>query len=240
MNNTIHLLKNHRTTRHFVKGKTMSHEHLQNILEASIQAPTYMNGQHFSIIVVENQQTKEQLVEWTPRNPHIASSSVFLLFCMDFSHLQVASDYRQASFDVEDNPDVLMIGTVDVALAMQNAIIAAESLGYGTVCVGGVRHIANHIIKQFKLPKYVYPICGLSIGEIDTTQEVERVKPRLPKVFKETYTQPVKLEDVQGYDKTMRLFAEKRETKEWSQKFADFYEKRPNPKTTDWLKEQGF
>lgn len=239
MNQIIELLKNHRTTRHFVKGKTMSTCHLQHILEASIQAPTYMNGQHFSIIVIENQGTKEQIVEWTPRNPHIADSSIFLLFCMDFSHVALASQYHHMHFDIENNPDVLMIGTVDVALAMQNAIVAAESLGYGTVCVGGVRHIADQLIKQCRLPKYVYPICGLSIGEVDCTQEVERVKPRLPKIFHEHY-EAINQTDIENYDEVMITFAEARETKSWSKKFADFYQHRPNAKTTDWLKEQGF
>lgn len=239
MNETIRVLTNHRTTRTMVKGHQMPSEHLDMILKSSMQSPTWMNGQHYSIIVVSDQSIKEKLVALSPRNPHVETSSVFLLYCLDMSHLAVASEYRQQVFNIQDNVEVLLTATTDTAIAMQSAVMASESLGYGTVCVGGIRQVADQLIELFELPQYVYPLCGVSIGKVDTMQPIERVKPRFPKVFENVY-RPIQVSDVQHYDYVMSEFADARETKEWSQKFADYYKQNPNENTQRWMKEQGF
>ena len=70
-----------------------------------------------------------------------------------------------------------VIATVDVALAAQNAVVAAESLGYGICYIGAVRNDPQTVSDLLELPEDVYPVFGLCIGVPDQDPEV---KPRLP------------------------------------------------------------
>lgn len=94
MNEVLKQLNAHRTYRDFAPDYELSDTELQKILDAARQAPTYMNGQFYSIIVVKDQKKREKLVEWGPGNPHMLHSSVFLLFVADLKRTeQVSRDY---------------------------------------------------------------------------------------------------------------------------------------------------
>lgn len=241
MNEIIKVLQEHRSNRNFVQGYKLPKQDLESILTCAKQAPSWMNGQHYNIIVVDDQIIKDKLFELTPRNPHIKTSSVFLIFCIDLTRQSLASQKHNKNFDIVDNIDILINATTDVSLAMQNAAIAAESLGYGTVFCGGVRVIAEEIIEMLNIPKYSFPICGLSIGKLDEKLTTERVKPRFKNEVNVGYNAyPIAtLEHIEEYNETLEIFAEARETKIWSQKFADVYEK-SSDKTKNILKKQGF
>ena len=187
MNEVIKTMLNHRTTRSFVKGKELPKEHLEQIIASSKQGSSWMNGQHYSIIVTTG-ETKQQIADLirdkAPGNAaHIENSAAFLLYCLDYTNIKLAFDIEGGEFDISNQYEPLIIGTLDVGIAMQNAALAAESLGYGIVYCGGVRGFGDKISE---FPK----------------SNVE--------VLKE-------------YRQTMVDFAEARETKTWTKKFADFY-----------------
>jgi FMN reductase (NADPH) len=69
------------------------------------------------------------------------------------------------------------VGAVDAALAAQNAVIAAESLGLGTVYIGGIRSNIEAVSELLKLPDYVIPVVGLVVGY---REQDSSIKPRLP------------------------------------------------------------
>ena len=81
---------------------------------------------------------------------------------------------------------------MDAALAGQNTLLAAESLGYGGVIIGLVRYKSEEVAELFNLPDYTYPVFGIALGVPDQQHDV---KPRLPLnqvVFEEEYQeQPV-------------------------------------------------
>ena len=58
------------------------------------------------------------------------------------------------------------MGAHDVGIAMENAVVAAESMGLGTCCIGGIRQASLSFVKELNLPKYVFPVvrimCWLS------------------------------------------------------------------------------
>lgn len=241
MNETITVLQNHASHRHYVKGHQLPQEELTAILQAAQQAPSWQNGQHYSIVVVDDQNIKETFYQSSSRNPQIESCSIFLVFCLDFSTHKLAAQKHGVTFDVSNDPETLIIATMDTALAMQNAIVAAESLGYGTVAIGGVRQMPEVVIETLKLPKYVVPVCGLCIGVVDSTKEVERVKPRFSKDTKIHYNvyKPVTMQSIDAYEVRLAEFAESREIMSWSEKFANNYSKPVNEKTKVILKQQG-
>lgn len=237
MNETIELLKNHRTFREFDSDYAISEKDLQTILDAARQAPSWMNGQFYSIIVLTDKRLKEQLVNWNLGNPHILNSSVFLLFIGDLHRTQLVSQKYQTDYFIDQSIEPILIATTDAALALENAVLATESLGLGSVVVGSIRKNAKEISELLGLPKHTFPLFGLSIGK--PTVEM-KVKPRLPEQavvhFNKYNAYPYTL--IEQYDQVMRIFGEERETKEWSQKFSDYFSQEPILVTDQFLKLQ--
>ena len=229
MNEVIKTMLDHRTTRSFVKGKELPKEHLEQIIASSKQGSSWMNGQHYSIIVTTG-ETKQQIADLirdkAPGNAaHIENSAAFLLYCLDYTNIKLAFDIEGGEFDISNQYEPLIIGTLDVGIAMQNAALAAESLGYGIVYCGGVRGFGDKISELLNIPENALFLCGLSIGVKDEELSTEKVKPRLPDAANVGYNEFPKsnVEVLKEYRQTMVDFAEARETKTWTKKFADFY-----------------
>lgn len=226
MNETIQLLKNRRTYRNFDQKYQLSDLDLQQILDAARQAPSWMNGQFYSVIVIKDEAIRKQLIEWNPTNPHILESSVFLLFLGDLQRTKMVSEIYQKPYLVDESIESIIMATTDAALALENAVIAVDSLGLGSVVVGSIRKFSKEISELLELPDYTLPLFGLSIGKPIVEM---RVKPRLPEATIVHYDkyQPYSYELIEAYDKTMERFAEAREAKLWSQKFADYFATKP-------------
>jgi FMN reductase [NAD(P)H] len=238
MNETIHLLKERRSYREFDPEYKLPKEELQAILDASRQAPSWMNGQFYSIIVIQDQAIREQLVSWNPGNPHMLKSSVFLLFVGDLYRTKLVSEAHKSDYLINESIESVLLATTDAALALENAVIAADSLGLGSVVVGSVRKNGKEISKLLELPENTFPLFGLSIGKPIVEM---RVKPRLPEalvVHYDRYQRPA-YTMIEQYNETMERFGEARETKRWSQKFADYFAAKPVLVTDQLLKLQG-
>lgn len=248
MNKVIETMMNHRTRRSFVKGNELPKEHLDQIIECSKQASSWMNGQHYSIIATTGeakQKIADLIREQAPGNAaHIESSAAFLIYCLDYSNIKLSFDIEGGEFDISNQYEPLLIGSMDVGIAMQNAALAAESLGYGIVFCGGVRGFAKGISELLNIPENALFLCGLSIGVIDEEKSTEKVKPRLPHEANVGYNEfPKSNEEVlKAYRQTMIDFAEARETKTWTKKFADFYAKPSGIEavTKELLEKNGF
>lgn len=115
--------------------------------------------------------------------------------------------------------DNLLITSVDAALAAQNTLLAAESLGYGGVIIGMLRYCSEEVAELFRLPDYTYPVFGIALG---VPNQQHAVKPRLPLeqvVFEEVY-QEQDLSVVTTYDKVQADYAGARATDSWSERLA--------------------
>lgn len=129
MNKVIETMMNHRTRRSFVKGNELPKEHLEQIIACSKQGSSWMNGQHYSIIVATG-DTKQKIADLikdkAPGNAaHIESSAAFLVYCIDFSNIKLSFDIEGGDFDISNQYEPLLIGSLDVGIAMQNATLAA-------------------------------------------------------------------------------------------------------------------
>lgn len=238
MNKTIEILKNRRSYRDFDENHILSKEELQAILDAARQAPSWMNGQFYSIIVIQDKKLREQLVKWNPGNPHMLKSSVFLLFIGDLHRTKMVSTDHESSYVIDQSIEPVILATTDAALALENAVIAAESLALGSVVVGSIRKHGKEISQLLDLPDYTFPLFGLSIGKPIVEMNV---KPRLPEstvVHYDKY-QPYAYTLIEQYNQIMETFGEARETKRWSQKFADFFAAQPTMITDQLLKSKG-
>ncbi|NRF91929.1 nitroreductase family protein [Paenibacillus frigoriresistens] len=203
MNQTLEVLTTHESVRGFQK-KPLPEGALKAILTAARSAPTSSNLQAYSIIVVTNEERKNRLAVLSGNQGFIKEAPVFLVFCADIYRLKYVT-MRQGYQFAADTLEMFLLAAVDAALALQNALVAADSLGLVTVPVGSVRNDPNGMAEELGLPDGVFAIAGLSIGF--EREGVRRgVKPRLPEqitVSHEQYSTTFLEEGLAEYDRVM-------------------------------------
>jgi len=240
MNQVIETLKQHRSYRKY-ENKPVPKEMVEAILDSAQAAPSWANGQQVTVILVEDTARKERLAELCGNQQHIKEAPIFLVFCMDFYRTELAANLENTAFGAADQSDLLLVGATDAGIALANAITAAESLGLGTVPIGGIRRNAPEVVEYLQLPKYVLPISGLSIG---FPAEDPGVKPRLPKesyVHKETYNSD-QIGSLKEYNDIFKQYLQERgsEQANWTNRVANFYKQPYYPSLGPLLKKQGF
>ncbi|WP_066052177.1 NADPH-dependent oxidoreductase [Robertmurraya korlensis] len=247
MNETIDLLKNHRSVREFDKGKDVSESEVATIIEAAMAAPNWINGQQVSIIEVRNPKKKAALAEAAGNQRWIDEAPVFLVFCLDFYRAKLAAEKNGSQLQVVDDIEAVIVGSTDVGIALGSAVIAAESMGLGTVPIGGVRRNLQTIVDLLDLPEYVFPVSGLVIGHPGTIPDQ---KPRLPLKAthqQEEYNAKIQREAIDEYDQTISNYMAERtngqDSSNWSSKVARFYDtgfEQYAKNSSPILKKQGF
>ena len=217
MTETIQLMKAHTSVRRF-QEQEIPQADLDEILTAGQMASSWKNFQSYSVILVRSQEKKDALYELVPQEA-IRQSAAFLLFVGDLNRAEKGASLHTDTFQPQ-GVEALLITSVDAALAGQNTLLAAESLGYGGVIIGLVRYKSEEVAELFNLPDYTYPVFGIALG---VPNQQHDVKPRLPLsqvVFEEEYQeQPV--EAILDYDQVQEDYAGARATTSWSQRLAE-------------------
>lgn len=165
----------HKSIRKFT-GKDIDDATLEKILKASCHAPTGGNLQNYSIIVTRDSERKNVLSDIHYQSHMVQSAPVVLTFCGDLSRISKWCELKGENVDFF-NEWGMYLATADTWLAVQNAILAAESLGLGGCVLGSTFHRSLALIDFFNLPKGVVPIATLPMGYPD---EDPTSKPRLP------------------------------------------------------------
>jgi FMN reductase [NAD(P)H] len=229
MNETIQLLKNHRSVREFHLDKDVSESEAKTIVESAMAAPNWVNGQQVTVIEVRDKERKSKLAEAAGNQVWIKEAPLFFVFCLDFYRAKLAAEKNEVEFHVVDDIEALLIGSTDVGIALANASAAAESMGLGIVPIGGVRRNPDAFIEILGLPKYVFPISGLVVGH---PRAIPEQKPRLPLEavhHKEKYIMDRQQLLMDQYDETMSAYMSERtngeKTSNWSENIASFYDK---------------
>jgi nitroreductase len=202
-NETLDVLMSHESVRGFQK-KPLPEGMLKAIITAARSAPTSSNLQAYSIVIVTDEERKDRLAALSGNQGFIREAPVFLVFCADVCRLKYVTK-RQGYRFAADTLEMFLLASVDAALALQNALVAAESMGLVTVPVGSVRNDPAGVAEELGLPDGVFALAGLSVGY--GREEVRRgVKPRLPErvtVHKERYSTAHLEEDLNEYDRVM-------------------------------------
>ena len=105
---------------------------------------------------------------------------------------------------------MFVTAVIDATLAAQNATTAAESLGLGTVYIGGIRNQPEQVAKTLQLPPHLFAVFGLCVGYPDLAK-LAAVKPRLPQaavLHRETYNLAGQDAAITEYNEVMQQFYE--------------------------------
>lgn len=202
-NQTIQVLTKHESVRGFTE-QPLPNGALQAILTAARSAPTSSNLQAYSIIAVRDADRKNRLAALSGNQRFIREAPAFLIFCADIFRLKYVTERQGYQFQA-DSLEMFLLASVDTALALQNSLIAAESLGLATVPVGSIRNNPAEAAQELNLPNGVFALAGLAIGY--EREGVRRgVKPRLPEkttVYEEQYSINGLEQGLAEYDRKM-------------------------------------
>lgn len=199
---------NHRSVRHFVRDALPANT-IETLVAAAQSAPTSSNLQTWSVIAVESQERREQLANLVGPQKHLAVAPLVLVWLADLSRIERLAQLQERQPVGLNYLDTFLMGVIDAALAAQNAVVAAEAMGLGTVYVGGMRNQPEKVAEVLGTPKNVFPVFGLVVGHPDPARPAA-IKPRLPQsavLHREQYQVPAdQSQEIGDYNEALRQF----------------------------------
>ena len=171
-NQTVKLLIERASCRSF-SDKKIPPDVLRLVLEAGIHAPTGWNLQPYSIIKIENDETKQQLAQMCGQG-FISQAPVLLLFCIDWFRVERWASLSVAPFTATHSFRHFWISFQDTILCAQNLCTAADSMGLGSVYIGAVIECLTDIRDMFQLPQGVLPVVLLCLGYPSTRPQPQK------------------------------------------------------------------
>ncbi|MCX6096621.1 MAG: nitroreductase family protein [Candidatus Bipolaricaulota bacterium] len=158
-------LLNHRSIRKF-KPDPIEPGKIDAILHAAIRTATAGNLQAYALVVVDDpKRLKEMKLDSAP-------AALFAL--VDQYRLKRWFEVSGTPFYNDQAANVL-ISFWDATIALQNAVVAAESLGLGTLYLGTV--LSENVQEVLGAPQYTFPAGLVLLGYAD---ETPALRPRLP------------------------------------------------------------
>jgi FMN reductase (NADPH) len=163
-NPVIEAMLNRKSIRKY-RDDAPSDEEIETIVRAGQQAPfAYQMG---SLLLSRNREV----------NPF--GAPLLFTICVN-SHRHEAVMARRSWEMAQNDLSLLLFGIQDAAYMAENMVIAAESLGLGSCFLGGTPYRAEAIIREYKLPKRVFPLVQLTMGY---PAEDPPTRPRYPITF---------------------------------------------------------
>lgn len=218
-NNTIRELFERRSVRVF-EDREISTQDRALILQAAAMAPSAGCQQLYTILDITDPQLKEELVKTCDNQPFIAKAKMVLIFLADCRKWYDA--FRTAGCEPRrPGAGDLMLAVTDAAIAAQNAVTAAESMGIGSCYIGDVMENYEKQRELLKLPEYVFPACMLVFGYPVEAQKTRKKPQRAAMehiVHENTYREMDReeLRDMLAYKAGSRTY------EEWIRAFCDF------------------
>jgi len=242
VNPTIELLLSHRSIRKF-EDRVVPDEVLSTLVQCGQAAATSSNVQGVSVIHVTKPDVRQAMASLAGGQTYVETAGAFVVYCADLRRSMNACESQGGEF-VPGMMEDFLISSIDVGIAAQNTVIAAESLGLGICYIGGLRNNPSEVSKLLKLPQQVYPVFGLCLGY--PTQDPE-VKPRLPidaVLMKDEYNESGQVELRDQYDETVREYYRTRtggkKSSCWSEEMKILVGKESRPHMKRFLADQGF
>jgi nitroreductase len=207
-NPVIEALLAHRSVRAFLPDALPAGT-LETLAAAAQSASTSSNVQAWSLVAVTEPGLKARLAELSGRQGFIAKAPLFLAFIADTSRLRRLGARHDNPMQGLDYLEAFIVASVDAALASQNAVVAAEALGLGTVYVGALRNRPEDVAAELGLPQGAVALFGLCVGFPDPAAAAS-IKPRLPQtavLHRERYDCTAEEAAVAEYDERLKAFS---------------------------------
>ncbi|QOR65380.1 oxygen-insensitive NADPH nitroreductase [Cytobacillus suaedae] len=219
MNDVLNTILNHRSIRKF-EDRPLSNDQIKQIVECAQAASTSSFIQAYSIIGVKSSEKKQKLAELSGNQSYVAESGHFFVFCADLHRHEVIAKMENKELAKSlGSTEKFMVTLIDAALASQNAVLAAESMGLGACYIGGLRNNLEEVSSLLNTPSYVIPLFGIAVGYPAGQHDQ---KPRLP--FEHIYHEDTYQQDSNTYVQQLE---------EYNEVISAYYTERTNGKRAD-------
>ena len=203
----LETLLRHRSVRAFT-AEPVGDDVLLQLVAAAQSASSSSNLQAWSVVAVRDPERRARLAAFAGGQRHVVQAPLFLAWISDLSRLsRIAGSLGQPCGGL-DYVESLLLGTIDAALAAQNAAAAAESMGLGVVYIGALRNEPEKVAAELSLPPRAFAVFGMCVGRPDPERPAA-VKPRLPQegvLHRETYGVGAEPAALASYDREMTGF----------------------------------
>lgn len=209
-NETIKHQLNHRSIRAF-KDQTLTSSQLNILYEVARHTSTSMFLQQVSILHLTEQNKRAQVRAITGQ-PYVGANGDLLIFLVDLYRNQQIRQRMGNDDGRLHTVDIFMQGVEDATLAVQNTLVAAESMGLGGVILGSINDNPQKLVQILELPPMTFPILGLQVGVPDQDPQL---KPRLPlkqMVFENHYPTEFDYHNLADYDQLVHQYYDLRNT----------------------------
>lgn len=159
----------HRSVRAFTP-EPVTERQLATIIAAAQSAPTSSNLHLWSVIVIDDDALRARIMDLAD-SPNQSENFAFmrqaptvLLWVADASRNEEIMAAAGADTGTLDYLDSFLTVSVDAAMAAQNAVVAAESMGLGTCYLGSMRNLEAALCDLLGLPPHSYVVVGLALG----------------------------------------------------------------------------
>ncbi len=144
----LELIKSRRSIRRF-SPTPIAKEMVEAILEAAMSAPSAVNKQPWHFLVIERRDLLDRIPEIHPHAKMVKEATLAILVIGDPT-LEHAPGYH----------------LLDCAAAVQNALLAAHSMGLGAVWVGVQPRPerVEALRKMFAVPEHLVPFALIPMG----------------------------------------------------------------------------
>lgn len=162
MNEVLKVIKSRRSVRNY-KQDQINKENLDLIIEAGIYAPTAHNDQPWHFTVIQNEELLKNINEKSKKL--MAKSDIEWIKQMGLNpKFQVT--YNAPTLIVVSGREDAMAWVTDCSAAIQNMLIAAESLNIGSVWLGLLKFFFEQEdeIKKLGIPEGYKPFYGVALG----------------------------------------------------------------------------
>ena len=204
----IEQLLGHRSVRAFLPDPVEPAQ-LDALIAAAQSAASSSNLQAWSVVAVRAAETRARLAHLVGDQAHVREAPLQLVWLADLARLEHLAQQGGRPSAALDTLEMYTVAVIDATLAAQNAVAAAESLGLGTVYIGGMRNHPQAVAELLGLPQKVVAVFGLCVGTPDPARPAA-VKPRPPQsvvLHHERYTPPNEQQaGIEAYNQAMARF----------------------------------
>lgn len=206
------------------------------ILEAAIAAASSAassnNLQTWSVVAVHDAEKRQKLAELCGGQKHVAEAPLFLAWIADLSRLERIAQREGKESDALSYQESFLVSSFDTALAAQNAVIAFESFGLGTVYIGGLRNHPEEVAALLALPQKSVAVVGMCVGYPKKDARGD-IKPRLSQevvLHHESYQHHEEETHISAYDQRAHAYHQEQgqEGRLWSHLVSEMMAKAQN------------
>lgn len=201
MGDLLAVMQAQRACRRFDSDARVDDSDLEQMLEAAVHAPSAENTQPWAFVVVRKQETRVQLADWWTEMWN-AGGGDFVRQSLDDKVLVADLEYgfTRGGFaaapvvivvcaDTERVPEIYAASSIYPAV--QNLLLAAADLGYGTCLTTGLTTFGvDRVREKLQLPDTLLPMAAVYLGVPARKLAPPRRRPAREATFREMFGAP--------------------------------------------------